>query len=234
MAAARHGFDHRRHGCARRAGRPLAGPAGAQHLVLTGRRGPDTPGASELIAELAELGAEAVAVACDAADREAMAAVLAAIPDTYPLTGVVHAAGVVDDNEIDALRPEGMETVFHGKVRAALVLDELTADLPLEAFVLFSSIAGVWAAEARPPTPPPTPPSTSSRRAAGHAAWPRPPSPGAWAAAGMAARGEAADYLRRRGCGPCRRSSPSWHWARQSDARSPGTGPPGATRRPPV
>jgi len=113
--------------------------AGARHLVLVSRSGPDAPGAGDLQADLAALGAEVTIVACDAADRDAMAAVLAAIGDRAPLTGVVHTAGVLDDGMIDGLTPSRFEAAFRSKVTSALILDELTRDLDLSVFALFSS-----------------------------------------------------------------------------------------------
>ena len=116
---------------------------GVRRLILTSRRGLAAPGAAELVDRLAAAGAEADVVACDAADREALAAVLAAIPAEAPLTGVVHAAGVLDDARLEALKAEGVDRVFRPKVDAAWNLHELTAELPVQAFVLFSSLAGV-------------------------------------------------------------------------------------------
>ncbi|MFJ1709420.1 type I polyketide synthase [Kitasatospora sp. NPDC088346] len=116
--------------------------SGARHLLLTGRRGPDAPGAAELVAELAALGASATVAACDVADRAALAALLAAVPAKRPLRAVVHAAGVLDDGVLDALTPERAAGVLRPKVDAALHLDELTRGLDLQAFVLFSSLAG--------------------------------------------------------------------------------------------
>ncbi|WP_372515626.1 SDR family NAD(P)-dependent oxidoreductase [Streptantibioticus ferralitis] len=117
---------------------------GARHVVLTSRRGVDAPGAAELRAELAATGAEVTIAACDVADRGALEGLLGSIPAEYPLTGVVHAAGVLDDGVLDALTPERFEYVWRAKALSALNLHELTRDLDLSAFVLFSSVSGVW------------------------------------------------------------------------------------------
>ncbi|MEU2834810.1 SDR family NAD(P)-dependent oxidoreductase, partial [Streptomyces lavendulae] len=114
---------------------------GVRHLVLTGRRGLTAEGAAEFEAELTGLGARVVTAACDVADREALAGLLAAIPAEHPLTGVVHAAGVTDDGIVSALTPERVDHVLRPKVDAALNLHELTRDTDLSAFVLFSSVS---------------------------------------------------------------------------------------------
>ncbi|WP_223839899.1 type I polyketide synthase, partial [Nocardiopsis deserti] len=116
---------------------------GVRSLVLTSRRGMESEGAAELEAELTGLGARVRIAACDAADRDALAALLGEVPEEYPLTGVVHCAGVLDDATFTALTPEQMGSVLRPKVDAAWNLHELTRDLDLSAFVLFSSIAGV-------------------------------------------------------------------------------------------
>ncbi|WP_393096831.1 beta-ketoacyl reductase [Streptomyces sp. LN325] len=113
---------------------------GASELVLTSRRGIDAPGAAELVAGLGELGARVVVEACDTADAEAVAGLLS----RYPVDAVFHAAGVLDDDLIDRLTPERVAAVLAAKAVGAGHLDALTRDLDLSAFVVFSSIAGVW------------------------------------------------------------------------------------------
>ncbi|UJW29738.1 type I polyketide synthase [Saccharothrix sp. AJ9571] len=116
---------------------------GAEHLVLTSRRGRAAPGVAELEAELSDLGTTVTVAACDAADRDALAELLARIPSEFPLSGIVHAAGVLDDGVLESLTPDRLDTVLRPKVDAAVNLHELTKDTDIGMFVLFSSIVGV-------------------------------------------------------------------------------------------
>ncbi|MEV4315704.1 SDR family NAD(P)-dependent oxidoreductase [Actinocrispum sp. NPDC049592] len=124
--------------------RTLVTDHGVRRVLLLSRRGPAAPGADELLASLTALGADAEAIACDAADRTALGKVLADIPAAQPLTTVVHAAGVLDDGLVSAMDEQSLGKVMRPKADAALVLHELTAEIPSVAvFVLFSSVAGL-------------------------------------------------------------------------------------------
>ncbi|MGW0338113.1 type I polyketide synthase, partial [Streptomyces sp. NPDC003011] len=123
--------------------RHLVAKHGVRHLLLTGRRGGDTPGAQELRERLEELGAEVTFARCDVADRDAVARLLASVPEDRPLTAVLHAAGVLADATITSLTLEAVDAVLMPKADAAAHLDELTRDVDLDAFVLFSSVAGL-------------------------------------------------------------------------------------------
>ncbi|MFY9767656.1 MAG: type I polyketide synthase, partial [Mycobacterium sp.] len=116
---------------------------GVRNLMLVSRRGPDAPGAAELVAELEGAGAAVSLVACDAADREALAKVIADISVQHPLSAVIHAAGVLDDAVVTSLTPERVDAVLRAKVDAAWNLHELTREMPISAFVMFSSMAGL-------------------------------------------------------------------------------------------
>ncbi|NEE54611.1 KR domain-containing protein, partial [Streptomyces sp. SID8455] len=71
------------------------------------------------------------------------AALLGTVPAEHPLTGVVHTAGVLDDTTVSSLTPERLDAVLRPKTDAAWHLHELTRDLDLSAFVLYSSVAGL-------------------------------------------------------------------------------------------
>ncbi len=176
---------------------------GADHLVLISRRGQDAPGAAELVADLTALGTRVTVTACDAADRDALAGLLAALPPEHPLTAVVHTAGVLDDGVIDALTPASIDRVARPKVAAARNLHELTQHLDLSQFVLFSSAAGTLgnAGQANYAAANAFLDALARHRrdrglAATSVAW------GAWADGGMAADDRAAERLRRDGVTP--------------------------------
>ncbi|WP_086665418.1 type I polyketide synthase [Lentzea kentuckyensis] len=126
--------------------RHLVARHGVRHLLLAGRRGEATPGVRELVAELAAGGAGVTVAACDVADRAALEELLAAIPAEHPLTAVVHTAGVLDDGVLGSLSPDRISAVLRPKADAAWHLHELTRDLDLAGFVLYSSVSGALGA----------------------------------------------------------------------------------------
>ncbi|MER6796183.1 acyltransferase domain-containing protein, partial [Amycolatopsis mediterranei] len=120
--------------------RHLVARHGVRRLVLVSRRGPDADGMAELTAELIAQGAEVAVVACDLADRDQVRVLLA----EHRPNAVVHTAGVLDDGVFESLTRERLAKVFAPKVTAANHLDELTRELDLRAFVVFSSASGVF------------------------------------------------------------------------------------------
>jgi acyl transferase domain-containing protein len=119
----------------------LAG-RGAERVVLTSRSGALAGGAAALAAEVAEAGLAADVVACDVADRDQAAGLVAWCGSG--LAAVVHAAGVIDDGVLDGLDADRLGVVLGAKAAGAVHLDELTAGLDLDAFVLFSSAASTF------------------------------------------------------------------------------------------
>ncbi|MGW4502587.1 type I polyketide synthase, partial [Micromonospora sp. NPDC004336] len=176
---------------------------GAAHVVLTSRRGEDAPGAAELRDELTGLGARVTLVAADMADRARVEALLRDVDaDPAPLTAVVHAAGVGQLTMLADTDLAGLAGVLDGKIAGAVHLDELLGDRPLDAFVLFSSIAGIWGSGGQAAYAAGNAfldALAERRRARGLAAtavaW------GPWADGGMAS-GEGQELLARRGLSP--------------------------------
>nr|WP_144384396.1 type I polyketide synthase [Streptomyces sp. SAJ15] len=117
---------------------------GVRRLLLVSRRGPAAEGMPELREELAALGASVRIAACDVADRDALSALLSGLPEGHGLTGVVHAAGVLDDATVASLTPERLDAVLRAKADAAWHLHQLTRRFDLTLFALFSSTAGVF------------------------------------------------------------------------------------------
>ncbi|MFE3784439.1 type I polyketide synthase [Amycolatopsis sp. NPDC059090] len=171
----------------------LAG-RGAEHLVLTSRRGLEAEGARELVEELS--GTRVTVVACDVADETALSKLLA----EHPPTAVVHAAGVLTrEPALADVTLEEFTAAIRAKVTGAELLDRLLGDTELDAFVLMSSGAAVWGTSGQPAY------GASNayldalarrRRAAGRTAtavaW------GSWGGGGMV-DADASDLLRRMG-----------------------------------
>ncbi|MER0245994.1 SDR family NAD(P)-dependent oxidoreductase, partial [Streptomyces sp. HSW2009] len=177
--------------------------AGAPRLLLASRSGPQAPGATELADELTALGAVVSVVSCDVADRDQVVRLLADVPAEQPLTAVVHTAGVLAAGPLAELDLADLDRMLRSKAVSASHLHELTRDLGLSAFVLFSSNAATWgsghqAGYAAANTY--LDALAEHRRAIGlpatSIAW------GPWGGAGMAADDAGLAYLKRRGLAP--------------------------------
>ncbi|MFJ7415708.1 SDR family NAD(P)-dependent oxidoreductase, partial [Streptomyces sp. NPDC098077] len=117
---------------------------GAEHLVLVSRRGPDADGAAELVAALEAAGARVTLAACDVTDRQQLAGLFETLGrDEIPLRAVFHTAGLLDDRLLGGQDAASLAAAAAPKLTAATHLDELTRDLDLDAFVLYSSVIGV-------------------------------------------------------------------------------------------
>ncbi|MFF3129446.1 type I polyketide synthase [Streptomyces sp. NPDC057908] len=118
---------------------------GAEHVVLTSRRGDKASGATELVAELEKLGSRVTVAACDVTDRAAVAGLLerlSAAGDT--VRTVVHAAGVGKLASLTVTDDDMFADIAAAKVAGARYLDELIDHDNLDAVIYFSSVSAVW------------------------------------------------------------------------------------------
>jgi NAD(P)-dependent dehydrogenase (short-subunit alcohol dehydrogenase family)/acyl carrier protein len=118
------------------------GEQGARHLVLVGRRGAHGDGAA-FVAQLEARGISVQAIAADVGDAAAVARVVASVRPNAPLRGVIHAAGVIDDGVLAQQTRARFETVFGPKIAGAWNLHRETRHLPLDFFLLFSSMVTI-------------------------------------------------------------------------------------------
>ncbi|CDR13571.1 Beta-ketoacyl synthase [Streptomyces iranensis] len=119
--------------------RHLVAERGARHLLLLSRTTPD----ETLINELGELGARVDIAACDVSDRAGLARVLDGVSPEHPLTAVIHTAGALDDDAVESLTAQRLDTVLRPKADGAWHLHELTRDADLASFIMYSSAAAV-------------------------------------------------------------------------------------------
>ncbi len=115
------------------------GERGAGEVVVMGRREPP-PEAFEVFDAIRATGST-VTVHRGDVSRESDVGV--ALESGLPLRGVFHCAGVLEDAALAQQDWSRFERVMAGKAEGARHLDRLTRNYPLDAFVLFSSIAGV-------------------------------------------------------------------------------------------
>ncbi|WP_414578325.1 SDR family NAD(P)-dependent oxidoreductase [Anabaena sp. CCY 9402-a] len=116
---------------------------GAKYLVLLGRNQPDTQ-AQQQIQALQATGATIIITQTDVSQKDELAAVLTDIQQNHPpLRGIIHAAGVLDDGILQQLTPERSHRVMNPKVTGAWNLHQLTQNIPLDYFIMFSSAASL-------------------------------------------------------------------------------------------
>jgi len=113
---------------------------GAEEIHLISRRIPEDHD-EEL--EAAIEGGKIIFSSADVSDRDQLARVVAQAQMKNPLRGVIHAAGVLQDGMISDLTWDEMETVLRPKAYGAWYLHELTQELPLDFFLLYSSAASL-------------------------------------------------------------------------------------------
>jgi acyl transferase domain-containing protein len=101
----------------------------------------------QAIQELETLGATIHLAAVDVADEDQLSTFLAEYKrEGWPaLRGVVHTAGVVQDELLLRMTTETFQRVLRPKVRGGWLLHDLLKDYPLDFFVLFSSTGSVIA-----------------------------------------------------------------------------------------
>ena len=117
---------------------------GARHLVLMGRSGATSQAAQQAITALKETGAEIIVAKANVTQEAEVARVLADIAQSMPpLRGIIHLAMVLDDAVVLQLNEERMKKVMTPKIMGAWNLHTQTLNLPLDFFVLFSSISSI-------------------------------------------------------------------------------------------
>ncbi len=117
---------------------------GAKHLVLTGRTGADTEERQELIRSLQALGATVVPAACDTSDFETLKSLFETIAQEMPpLKGVFHSGALILDQPISEIDETTFRQVIRSKALGAWYLHLLTEHLPMDHFVLYSSVANL-------------------------------------------------------------------------------------------
>lgn len=129
-------------------GKVLAGwlaDCGAKNLMLTSRSGASTPESEAFVAILRARGLEVQVMQADAGSPDDVRCVLNKISSAhYPLKGVFHLAMVIDDAPISVLDRDRMRKVLAPKAHGAWLLHEGTMDMPLDCFVMFSSISSIF------------------------------------------------------------------------------------------
>ena len=114
-----------------------------RNFLLLSRSGANVPGVKELSKKLQYLNAKVSFISCDVSNFTELSKVIADIPDENPLGVVIHAAGVLDDGLFIDLSHEKLDNVINVKAKSALNLHNLTKNVSLKAFIMYSSITNL-------------------------------------------------------------------------------------------
>jgi acyl transferase domain-containing protein/acyl carrier protein len=118
--------------------------SGAKNIVLTSRSGASERNADAL-AEIEQKGAKVIVAKADVASEQEMADLFGKIQFSFPpLKGIFHAAGVAEYQALKDIEIDAFNAVLRPKVLGTWILERLSADIELDFFVGFSSIASVW------------------------------------------------------------------------------------------
>jgi short-subunit dehydrogenase len=97
-----------------------------------------------MINDLSASGINARYASVDVGNKSQVTQLLKKINSTIaPLRGIIHAAGVLDDGIIDKQSVARFKSVMHGKALGAANLHLASLNIPLDFFVLFSSISSL-------------------------------------------------------------------------------------------
>ena len=119
---------------------------GARHLILISRRGQtDLDETKIALSEWQKLGINVYTAACDVTNEVALSALLEKCKTKMPpLKGIIHAAAVFDDHLARNLSENQIHSVLNPKIQGALALHKLTLTIPLDFFVLYSSVTTLF------------------------------------------------------------------------------------------
>jgi len=123
---------------------------GARHIALLGRSKTLSQAAKDTVQRLVEGGAEISILKGDVGDMAEMERVFESLRRSPVLRGVVHAAGVPAAGDFDSLTADNIRASFAAKVTGTWILHQLTRRMPLDFFVLCSSMVSVWGAKGQP------------------------------------------------------------------------------------
>ena len=123
---------------------------GARHLVLMGRSGLTGRDADRKVSAIKAIevsGASVTVIAADVANRAEMTALFDRFGHDLPaLRGVIHAAAALSAWPVADMPIEALHDMLRPKVDGTQLLHELTRNMTLDCFVMFSSTTALWGA----------------------------------------------------------------------------------------